>query len=68
MKSSAPTTVHGAPHDPVALTETRDLLSDPVAMADLREAQAQIDAGTTVEMTERPRPGGSSTGSSAAGV
>lgn len=41
--------------DLAALLETLDLLSDPDAMADVRTARAEIDAGTTVELVALPR-------------
>lgn len=54
-KNGEPAAVLVAPDDLAVLEETLELLSDPVAMAELREAQAEIDAGATVELTERPR-------------
>jgi prevent-host-death family protein len=54
-RNGEPAAVLIAPDDLAALEETLEILSDPVAMAELREASAAIEAGTTVELTTLPR-------------
>lgn len=54
-RNGEPAAVLIAPDDLEALEETIELLMDPESMADLRVAQAEIDAGVTVELTELRR-------------
>lgn len=44
-----------SPDDFAALEEMLEVLFDPALMAGLVEARAEIQAGTTVELTEQPR-------------
>jgi PHD/YefM family antitoxin component YafN of YafNO toxin-antitoxin module len=39
----------------VAAVETLEILSDPTAMAEIREARAAIEAGATMDLPELPR-------------
>ena len=54
-RNGEPAAVLISPDDLAALEETLEILSDPVLMAGLVEARAEIEAGTTVELTELPR-------------
>jgi antitoxin YefM len=54
-RNGAPAAVLIAPDDLAALEETVAILSDPTVMASLREARAEIEAGSTVELTELRR-------------
>lgn len=54
-RNGEPAAVLISPDDLAALEETIEILSDPVAMAELQEARDEIDAGTTVELTELRR-------------
>ncbi|NMR20997.1 type II toxin-antitoxin system Phd/YefM family antitoxin [Cellulomonas fimi] len=54
-RNGEPAAVLISPDDLAALEETVDILSDSAAMSNLREAGAEIEAGTTVELTEFPR-------------
>jgi hypothetical protein len=38
-----------------AAVETLEILSDPTAMAEIREARAAIEAGATMDLPELPR-------------
>ncbi|MDA8359742.1 MAG: type II toxin-antitoxin system Phd/YefM family antitoxin [Actinomycetota bacterium] len=51
-KHGRPSVVVLAVQDLEALEDTLDLLSDPNAMADLREAAAARQAGQTIELTK----------------
>ena len=51
-KHGRPTVVVLALQDLETLEDTLDLLSDPSAMADLREAAAARQAGQTIELTK----------------
>ena len=51
-KHGRPTVVVLAVQDLEALEDTLDLLSDPNAMADLREAAAARQVGQTIELTK----------------
>ena len=54
-RNGEPAAVLIAPDDLAALEETLEILSDPALMAELAEARADIDAGTTVELSELRR-------------
>ncbi|MBU5422899.1 type II toxin-antitoxin system Phd/YefM family antitoxin [Cellulomonas hominis] len=54
-RNGEPAAVLISPDDLAALEETLEILSDPETMADLRAAQSEIAAGTTVELTELRR-------------
>ncbi len=54
-RNGEPAAVLVSPDDLAALEETLEILSDPEAMAELRAARAEVEAGTTVELTELRR-------------
>ena len=55
-RNGAPAAVLIAPDDLAALEETVAILSDPTVMAAcVRRARAEIEAGSTVELTELRR-------------
>ncbi|WP_213281166.1 type II toxin-antitoxin system Phd/YefM family antitoxin [Cellulomonas hominis] len=54
-RNGEPAAVLISPDDLAALEETLEILSDPVAMAELREAAAAIEAGVTAELRAFPR-------------
>ena len=54
-RNGEPAAVLIAPDDLAALEETLEILCDPALMAELAEARADIDAGTTVELSELRR-------------
>lgn len=51
-RNGEPAAVLISPDDLAALEETVEILSDPTLMADLARARGEIEAGTTVELTE----------------
>jgi len=51
-RNGEPAAVLISPDDLAALEETVEILSDPTLMADLAQARGEIEAGTTVELTE----------------
>ena len=60
-RNGRPAAVLLAYDDLAALEETLDVLSDPAALADIREAAAQVDCGDVVRGVDavralRPRP------------
>ncbi|WP_449385510.1 type II toxin-antitoxin system Phd/YefM family antitoxin [Cellulomonas soli] len=54
-RNGEPAAVLIAPDDLAALEETVEILSNPELMASLAEARTDIEAGTTVELTELRR-------------
>lgn len=54
-RNGEPAAVLISPDDLAALEETLEILSDPVATAELQEARKEIEAGATVELTELRR-------------
>ncbi len=63
-RNGRPAAVILSPADLEALEETLDLLSDPAAMQDIRDAEAEIEAGHTLDADDLtalyPSPGSSS--------
>ena len=60
-RNGRPAAVLLAYDDLAALEETLDVLSDPAALADIREADAQVDRGDVIRGVDavqalRPRP------------
>ena len=54
-RNGEPAAVLISPDDLASLEETVSVLADQALMADLARAREEIAAGTTVELTERPR-------------
>jgi prevent-host-death family protein len=54
-RNGEPAAVLISPDDLASLEETVEILSNPTLMAEIAEADAEIEAGKTVELHEFPR-------------